>query len=363
VLIGLAVGCRQQEHQNEIWYISQEYLYSPDGIFHPQYEILAYNMATRQSRVVVAKVPNILVGDTRFSPDGKRVAFVKRYYSEQEYSQASVWIVNQDGTGLVQTIHASFLPMFYWLPNNQLFINSFGNQRYNPPESRVVYDPSMQVARKVTVKDEADSCIFQYFGDVFARLEIQCRPNVHLALGHLENKDDVIELVIDARMPDLSGGCLSWTPDGQSLAFCGTRDYSSYDVFVSLDRGQTVKRLTNFEKDYTLSGIHKLRLSPDGQWVIFNTSLQLPKTSDLKTSANEIMIVSTDSKILVDLGEWGFDGEFVWSPDSRYVAVGLIPHEANPKTPASEIHLIDIQTRRIQQSTFDGVHKFIFDWR
>ncbi len=55
-------------------------------------------------------------------------------------------------------------------------------------------------------------------------------------------------------------------------------------------------------------------------------------------------------------------GQFVWSPDSKHVAAGLVPRGGSADDP-KKLHVINVETKEIKQLIFDEGQQEAFDWR
>ncbi len=240
--VGLG-GCALKPSQPELWYLNRIYFHDSQGNIHPRYEIAAYDPSTGQSRTLFPGEINTWFNTPRFSPDGKWIAFVKEHTDSFPDGKvdSSVWIASPNEAKPIQVAPSHTSAWFYWLPDNSLLIEGIDGQLV-PPESisRLIYDPRTKRTQPVTVENDADTCIFQYYANPLAGIETECRDQ-YLALAHLEVHGTTLKRIEDTsialkQIPGLGGGCLTWTPDGKKMAFCGTMDFRKYDVFVSTNQ-------------------------------------------------------------------------------------------------------------------------------
>ncbi len=365
ILSVILSACAGTAVSGEIFFIRRELT---------SHEIVALNPANRQERVIIRlSNPGVFLADAGLSLDGKKVLYITNRDNSQE-----AWLTNSDGSKPMRVSLDFREEGFVWLDNNRIVFAGLKDEGYVSAEDAYqwkLYDLRSRELRPLIWKGLKISAPGHWSRSNY-RVYIPRIPEESLVeekvivfYGHIEVENDVVRVVMDeqvdpAQLPRGLGSPGSATTDGRLIAFSGRGGVNNNDVFLASNYGRTVQQLTNFQKNYGVSGIGKLAISPNGRWVIFQLVLGLPRSPNLPTGGQDAL-VSTDGKVLKFLrgNQGGIYGNFVWSADSRYVAAGLVPQGADPNKASGEIHLIDVETGEVKQLTSDGWSKDVFDWR
>jgi hypothetical protein len=363
-LILFLSACTGTEGSTEIWFTQRD----PEG-----HKIVALNPATRLQRTIVRLKPGEFLADASLSPDGRKILYVSYRAQNPE-----VWLANSDGSNPTRVGLDFEEKGFVWLDNDRILFTGLKiNWTAYPddPFQWKVYDlrsrqvqPLIWKGLTIPPPDHLSRSHYQVYIRRIPEASLVEETSV-VFYGHIEIENDVVQVIMDVQVDPLQlprglGSPGSATADGRIIVFHGRGGINNNDVFVASDYGHSVRQLTSFRESYGVSGIGQLAISPNGKWVIFQGSLGLPHTPNLPTGG-QIVLVSTDGKTLKFLREdkGGIYGRLVWSADSRYVAICVVPQGADPNNSSGEIHLIDIETGEIKQLTSDGWSKEVFDWR
>ncbi len=358
ILLLLNVSCVPQQIPGEIWYENGVSVVVPDkGKSFDHMEIDAINPSTSQRRVVIRTQKDEVVIWPSFSPNGERLAYITD----------GIWVANADGANRRRVSDDQRDEDYFWLDNDSLVILRVTAPNQLPYEGEwSVYDLSTRQRRPLSTEGERlIYCPIQRSKALAGKSPFDEEDN---PLGHWEISDNTIKKVMDVniRRDQLSSrglGCPSWTPDGQKVAIAVETPSFSDEIFLISDHGQSVKQLTHFEKGYMSSPFHfGVAVSPDGRWVIAQGTFDSPRAPNMPEGF-QIVLINTENQQVDFLGERHVEGNFVWSPDSRYVAVSLGPKGSDPENTEGEVHVIDVQTKQIKQLTFDGGLKQVYDWR
>lgn len=365
ILSLILAACNGAGVSREIWFTQRD----PAG-----HKIVALNPITQQQRTVIRLKPGEFLADTGLSPSGEKILYISYPAKSPE-----AWLANSDGTDPTPIALDFEEKGFVWLDNDRiLFAGLKADWTAYPddPYQWKLYDlrsrelrPLIWKGLQIPAPDHWSRSHYQVYALRIPEESI-IEEKVIVFYGHIEVQNDIVRVMMDvqvdpAQLPQGLGPPGSATADGRLIAFSGRGGVNNNDLFLASDYGRSVRQLTNFQTDYGVSGIGwHLAVSPNGKWVIFELGLGLPRSPNLPTGGQDAL-VSTDGKVLKLLREsnGGIYGHFVWSADSRYVAVSVVPLGADPNKSSGEIHLIDVETGEIKQLTSDGWSKEVFDWR
>jgi Tol biopolymer transport system component len=142
-----------------------------------------------------------------------------------------------------------------------------------------------------------------------------------------------------------------WSPDGRRIAFDFADDTGS-QIATMEPNGRNMRQLTHGR------GLHDSpKWSPDGRWIIFNASTQLPGEPGFHT---DLWIMRADGSHKRQLTRGAFDVEPVFSPDGRRIAFGHITHDDQiPDIAIDVVNTDGTHRRQVVPSTFGLEHP---DW-
>lgn len=348
LLVILASACTVDAGGSRIWYVNN---------FR---EIRTIDPSTLRQRVVIPQNADALITNAGLSPDGGKIAYI----GPGDGNGSSIWLADSDGANnrrISQTFaHVSYI----WLNDHSLVI--MGNEnKYSPAEEGQItlFDVATQTMRPLVIPDVVSLC-----GNPRRLDRVTSWSDRYPALGRLEVRDGALIEIPDVtiNVPDsikwrFGRACLSWSGNGQTIVIPGYGESDNLDLFATTDGGRTVKRLTNFAENYEQTSTQPFDISPDGKWVVFDVELHKP-VDPSQFSGEQIALVDTNGARLQFLMATSLRGYFAWSPDSRYVAAGLVPRGSKPDYPA-ELHVINVATMEVKQLIFDEGQQEAFDWR
>lgn len=360
-------ACGQDTIRTErvrIWYESISDV-THGNVSSPVNQISSIDPTRLESTPLLKGDPNHLYDIVSFSPERRRIA----YTLTNGKSSISVWLANADGSNPQKISSDYAYAGFIWLNENRILTLGTNNSPPLDPDKsweHSLYDIPTQAQRILILEHSLDYCVAPNMSVRSNRMAI--RKDGMLSLGHLELLGDSLLAVADlpinrSSLPDpLAANCLSWNMDAQKIVV-QQAGLGNQDLFITTDGGRTLQPLTRFGSDYEGSFIDQFSISPDGNWIVFSTALSRPRSSNLITGSGLIALASTDGKTLDFVGQnLRPRGGFVWSPDSRYAAVGLWQTNGAREDQIAQIYLIDAVTKQVRKLTSDNSAKEVFDW-
>ena len=326
--------------------------------------IRAINPADGQEIIVMQARQGDGIASGEWSPDGKHLVYNSGHEGQRYLNLAELDRLNQR-TIIAASSHVGS----FWLDNSSLIgieINRKSDGTNNVRE--LLYDVSTEKTREIVAEEvERPNCYVQgtnsyhvmTIGDTFIRSGQLFVDSNRLNLA----KSNTYSLPNSQILYSNSGSCSPrFSKDGRWAFSGGVGLYAqSFDqVMLTVPNTQFAIQLTDFSQDAETSKIPFSSISPNGEWVIFSIWLSSPKIPKL-VDGNYIALVNTANKKVTWLAQTWAHGDFVWSPDSNYVA-GLLNPPDNTDANA-EIFIIDIQTQRLKQMTFNGSATQVIDWR
>jgi len=138
----------------------------------------------------------------------------------------------------------------------------------------------------------------------------------------------------ETRLTDAPGGNLypDWSPDGQQLVFCSTRDIGKYQIFVTNSDGGGTRLLVDQQSEVIirntpLNGQLVSRWSPNGKRIAY---LMVTKES---TSLWTIDVDGSNPKEVIKDVDW-----FDWYPDNRHMIISRL------RDSESEMYAVNLDT-------------------
>jgi Tol biopolymer transport system component len=197
----------------------------------------------------------------RWSPDGKRIAFVRYFQGGPKNSQGfpmpAVYVMNPDGSNEVRrTIEGDFWSVA-WSPDGKRF----------------------------AVSDEGT-----YYADI--------------SLLQVEGDAPPVRIATDARSP-------AWSPDGSKIAFVRTSGDDGYHSLWVMDAdGTNQQPITPVDPGAIF---FPPSWSKDGHHLLFAKCLDTCEAYTVNVDGQELHLVPTGGSV---------DGAF-WSPDEKWIALSL----------------------------------------
>jgi dipeptidyl aminopeptidase/acylaminoacyl peptidase len=240
----------------------------------------------------------------RWSPDGRRIAFLSDRANEDEGDQ--IWLIDRTGGEAVQRSHVDgFIAEYDWSPDGGKIVFS---AEVGTPEPDEEHPKPVVIDRLQFRLDEYD---------------ILGPERTHLFL--LDTSSGKVEPLTAGRFNDIQP---SWSPDGSQIAFLSKRgddpdSHDNWDVYlVDARAGAPVRQLTTspgMEGDPTYNwGDGTPRFSPDGKRVTYLAG-GAPEDGWYGLVRPGVMSVSGGPQALptepLDRNAY----EPMWSPDGRWI--------------------------------------------
>lgn len=358
IFILVTSACAPTEKQSEIWFLSRIPTQNSSTTQQGWYdEISAINPVTNQIRQVYQSDFKGSISLPSVSPDGMQVAF----------KTDAIWLANTDSTAL--HLVAPYPPNwdYFWLDDHRLVlmqVTDLMKRKYQG--DWVLYDTKSGQMRVLTTEDIVwFSCGLEGPGSLAPWIAF----NQNLLSKWVLDESHLIaipQITLNTDKFTLTDRiqCPAWTPDGKRLVISARPNGHTDEIFLLSDGGKVVKQLTHFDSQHEVSDLFpNLAISPDGNWIVTQGVFNYPLKQGIPFGY-QIILVNSETGDVYYLGERRVEGGFVWSPDSKYVAVGLGPKGSTPENnTATQINVIDVSTKEIKQLTSEGGQKKIFDWK
>jgi TolB protein len=244
-----------------------------------------------------------------WSPDGKRIAFVRMDPAVD--GSGEIYLANADGSGLTRLTSS---------PGNDL------SPTWSKDGKRIAFVSARGDASPSTAGSQA--------WDIY-----------------IMNADDGSNVI---RVTDRFGADAdpAWSPDGKQIAFISTRDAGDTDTsdlyVVTLD-GLQVTRLTNEGAQ-----IGEPSWAPGGKQIAFTGG-------NLEANGTDVFVLTLDGLGLTRLTDGdnspGGDGSPTWSPDGKQIAF-----TSTRATEAHEIYIMNQDGRAVTRLTYNSVNDLDPAW-
>lgn len=252
--VSLFVSCNNEASSGNIWYIELE----------PEHKIGTYNPIQQQKQIITESEE--FISDAGLSPSGKQLAFTTATTNED----FQMWVINSDGTNLKRIEMFSEEPGFVWLNENLLVLATLWDDWADHPNDAYKwkrYDILTDRLRPLVAQGVG---YYQWSRNHSAFQEIaRYERTSYLGLGSLQLEGDTLkqktQIELDPpKIPKYAGArrYLSWTTNGQAIAFSGKGSDNNMEIFLATDYGRTVWQITDFQKNYGLSSGGNISLSP-----------------------------------------------------------------------------------------------------
>jgi len=271
--------------------------------------------------------------DFDWSPDGRRVAFVRDWASAPCYTCAVLYVANADGTGARRAtpdeLLDSYVNDFAWAPDSRQIAFSLAHEALCPKGDFELPCPALYVAK---ANGTAARRVSPPGAGGYGGLDPAWSPNgrqiayvVH-SLRRSEAKIFIVDNDGSRRRRLTRGGVLwelepTWSPDGISIAFTANRapnggfNVGADDVYVIRSDGSRLRRLTNNSRatgePSTVADDCCPQWSPDGHWLAYR---------DRQSDFWDVAIMSPDRRAVRRLTKGMDTDHLAWSPDSTRLA-------------------------------------------
>lgn len=367
VVAVLNCACQSTNPRTQIWYVKNIHLETELRYLD---SIEAIDPDNGQEYVVVQEQPGQAIPYAVFSPDGRHIA----YGAGSDTAGTRDIVADSDGSNPreVSSANDSFGSVPYWLSPSTLLMVDAKRRPDNTLEYRsFIYDIARKESQKMDFIDNNESTNF--CGPIVSLEGDDPRwliwDQTSIGTKALMVDKGIARIVEDTKyhFPGFESFFGAYCSDrfsrNRQFAFSGGVGIDArkiQNIFVAREDNKTIGRLTSFERDYGKATATSMAISPDGRWVIFSVSFLNPKGQGL-ADGNYVALLNTEDKSMSILSKTWNKGIFAWSPDSKYVAADLYP--PGDLDTEAEIFVIDIQTRKMKQVTFDGIDKELIAWR
>lgn len=359
----LSTSCQPMNYSGEIWYASRigTQLTADEMLWDSS--LISLDPNTAEAKVIVKAPIAHYISFQSFSPDLNHFAYVTTGIDKR----AHLWLGGMADASYQEIAQASFDVKSVWLDTTKLVMIKREGRFESLQEGQTeIYDVQTKQSQTVHLNADLDfSCQrilgispperFRFYDESKVGL-----MHVDLLGGRLDQVPDMTYNL--SEFPNFSGaGCISQTSDGKKIVFEGYPDQNNDvdELFLAMNIGNVVTRLTNLSDNYSQTRIRALAISPNGRWIVLAVFLDAPRASDLNRG-EYIALYDLDKNVLEFLSNQQIRGNFVWSADSRYVSVSLVPVKG---VQIEQVHVIDVGRRMIRQLTFGDGTKEVVAWR
>jgi WD40 repeat protein len=206
-----------------------------------------------------------------WSPDGRRIAFARRFKGPENrgWGLSDIYVMDADGSNVVRRTVGSNFWSAAWSPDG----------------------------RKLAVSDE----------------------DIYIASIYLISAED------DGAAPSLLATYArspAWSPDGKQIAYVhNSGDDGYHQVYVMDADGTAARPLTELDP----GGIYGLAWSPNGQRIAFSKCL---------TGACDLYVMGAGGGGASQITNVGNAQEAAWSPDGKWIALTLSTHSGSEWVPS-----------------------------
>lgn len=296
----------------------------------------------------------------RWSPDGKRIAFLSGRGEDEEHDQ--LWVMNRIG-GEAEKITSAEADVkdFDWAPDSRRLVLVVGDADPKPAKEE-------GVSEKTKTKPPIVINRFHFKEDIEGYLTDKRQ---HLYLLDLDGEHKLQPLTTGTWNEYLP----EWSPDGARIAFVSKRSDdidrdSNYDIFtIEPKSGATAKKLTTYTgADNAPGGDSRLAWSPDSTTIAYLRGGDPKKIyyavrhlATVTTSGEEKLITEALDRN-VDSPVWSSDGNsiYVTVEDDRAVSLVRVAiaggATTNVATGRRVINDFDVAGNRIALRSTDSSH-------
>jgi hypothetical protein len=203
------------------------------------------------------------------SPDGKSALYT---------AHDDIWLLDSTGqaTNLTNTPDVIEVGSAWWGSDRFVFY-----VRTDDESPAALYTQGPEGRHEIIAADQYEWTVSAVPSPDGERIAIQVPLHVQLAddpsselwMYHRSRAMEKVDLTGFEPTPPISGGMLSWSPDGTKLGMAGLSNSSFESVFVTIDleahTSQTTARLPYEYVSHAALAYSAPRWSPDGSWSVF----------------------------------------------------------------------------------------------
>jgi Tol biopolymer transport system component len=313
------------------------------------------------------KLTDAMSTQPAFSPDGKKIAYVKRYLSEAGKTQTDVWVIPASGGSPVQV---SDFPSGrargpVWSPDGKMIAFNFEPERDSLSKKKLWIVPVAENGKpfalpsKIELPLETLHMVAGWTPD--NKIGLQLMNPEHNALYTIPASGGKAVQVTPAGWPENP----RWSPDGKRIYFRGFRDGPNISSVPAGGGEVTIVLPFRSRKEaYESAPGGGNDISPDGKKLVFSGGIRVDKDNITSYEVDIYTMPAEGGEPIKITKSPGQDRFPCWSPDGKSIAFIRYSDPPKDKTYIMNICIVSAEGGEVRQiaSESDKVFWSCIDW-